>query len=290
MFSRYLRGLGPLEVIKRSVKDFIDDEMPTYSAALAFQMFFSLFPFLIFLIALLSFLDLQNFFEWLRQQAALLLPQQAMDEVNPAIDKIMEQKSGLFSMAIIVALWTASSGVRSAMDAMNKAYDVEEGRPVWKRFPLSIVYTIGIALMLLMAAGFMIIGPEVMNWLARYLGLEQLMVMIWAWVRWPVAVFLLIMALALVYYVVPDVKQRFRFITPGSVLAVLVWIGASLGFGFYVKNFGKYDAMYGSIGAIIVLLLYFYISAAVLLMGAELNAVIEHHHPEGKDPGEKTPA
>ncbi len=290
MFSRYLRGLGPLEVIKRSVKDFIDDEMPTYSAALAFQMFFSLFPFLIFLIALLSFLDLQNFFEWLRQQAALLLPQQAMDEVNPAIDKIMEQKSGLFSMAIIVALWTASSGVRSAMDAMNKAYDVEEGRPAWKRFPLSIVYTIGIALMLLMAAGFMIIGPEVMNWLARYLGLEQLMVVIWAWVRWPVAVFLLIMALALVYYVVPDVKQRFRFITPGSVLAVLVWIGASLGFGFYVKNFGKYDAMYGSIGAIIVLLLYFYISAAVLLMGAELNAVIEHHHPEGKDPGEKTPA
>ena len=100
---------------------------------------------------------------------------------------------------------------------------------------------------------------------------------------------LLMVAVALIYYVMPDVKQEFRFITPGSVLAVVVWILASVGFGLYVKEFANYNAMYGSIGAIIVLLLYFYISAAVLLLGAEMNAVIEHMSTEGKDPGEKVP-
>ena len=107
--------------------------------------------------------------------------------------------------------------------------------------------------------------------------------------RWPVIVILLMVAVALIYYVMPDVKQEFRFITPGSVLAVVVWILASVGFGLYVKTFADYNAMYGSIGAIIVLLLYFYISSAVLLLGAEMNAVIEHMSREGKDPGEKYP-
>nr|WP_302226049.1 YihY/virulence factor BrkB family protein [Azotobacter vinelandii]WKN20350.1 YihY/virulence factor BrkB family protein [Azotobacter vinelandii] len=282
-----LRGMGPVEVLKCAVKDFMDDEMPTYASALAFQMLFSLFPFLLFLIALIGFLDLQKFFDWLQQQAALLLPVQAMDTVNSVIAQFQQERAGLFSLGIVAALWTASAGVRSTMQAMNKAYDVAESRPAWKRIPLSVLYTIGIALMLLSAAGLMLIGPEVMTWLAGWVGLEQLIVTLWTWLRWPVAILLLILVVAVIYYVAPDVEQRFRFITPGSVLAVLVWIATSLGFGFYVGNFGNYDATYGSVGAIIVMLLYFFISAAVLLFGAELNAVIEHRHPEGKDPGEK---
>jgi membrane protein len=126
-----------------------------------------------------------------------------------------------------------------------------------------------------------------MSWIAAQVGLEYFIVTLWTIARWPVIVILLMVAVALIYYVMPDVKQEFRFITPGSVLAVVVWIIASLGFGFYVKEFANYNAMYGSIGAIIVLLLYFYISAAVLLLGAEMNAVIEHMSREGKDPGEK---
>ncbi|MGV6475805.1 YihY/virulence factor BrkB family protein [Azotobacter vinelandii] len=279
--------MGPVEVLKCAVKDFMDDEMPTYASALAFQMLFSLFPFLLFLIALIGFLDLQKFFDWLQQQAALLLPAQAMDTVNSVIAQFQQERAGLFSLGIVAALWTASAGVRSTMQAMNKAYDVAESRPAWKRIPLSVLYTIGIALMLLSAAGLMLIGPEVMTWLAGWVGLEQLIVTLWTWLRWPVAILLLILVVAVIYYVAPDVEQRFRFITPGSVLAVLVWIATSLGFGFYVGNFGNYDATYGSVGAIIVMLLYFFISAAVLLFGAELNAVIEHRHPEGKDPGEK---
>jgi membrane protein len=170
---------------------------------------------------------------------------------------------------------------------MNAAYDVVEGRPAWKRFPLSIIYTVGIAGMLLIAAALMVLGPQVMSWIASQVGLEYFIVTLWTIARWPVIVILLMVAVALIYYVMPDVKQEFRFITPGSVLAVVVWIIASLGFGLYVKEFANYNAMYGSIGAIIVLLLYFYISAAVLLLGAEMNAVIEHMSREGKDPGEK---
>jgi membrane protein len=283
-----LRDIGAWGVLKRTFKEFGDDDMSTYAAALAYRMLFALFPFLLFLIALISVLHLSEFFDWLRQQTALLLPPQAFDLVDPIIEEMQQRKTGLMSVGILLALWTASVGVRSMMHAMNIAYDVTERRPAWKLYPLSLLYTIGVAFMLLAAAGLMVVGPRLMEWLAAQVGLEQLVVTLWTWLRWPAAVLLLMLAVAMLYYVAPNVEQEFRFITPGSVLAVLVWIAASLGFGYYVQNFADYNATYGSIGAIIVLLLYFYISAAVLLFGAELNAVIEHHSAEGKNPGEAT--
>lgn len=228
-----------------------------------------------------------DFFAWLRQQAAVLLPGQANDQVNRIIDQLQQREGALLSVGIVVALWSASAGVRSTMNALNTAYGVEEGRPAWKRYPLSIIYTIGLAAMLLLAAGLMILGPQVMGWLAGQIGFEQLFVAIWIWIRWPVAVLLLMQAVAVVYYVMPDVEQKFRFITPGSILAVVIWIAASLEFGYYTQNFANYNATYGSIGAVIILLFYFYLSAAVLLFGAEMNAMIEHHSPEEKDPGKK---
>lgn len=131
----------------------------------------------------------------------------------------------------------------------------------------------------------MIMGPQVMEWLASQVGLQDIVVTVWTWARWPVAIFLMMLVVALLYYIAPNVEQSFRFITPGSVVAVIVWIAASLAFGYYVQNFGNYDATYGSIGAVIVLMLFFYISAAVLLLGAEINAVIEHSANEGKNKG-----
>ena len=288
MLFPVLNGLPLGKVLIRTVKEFIDDEMSTYASALAYQMLFSLFPFILFLIALIGFLHLPDFFSWLRLQSELVLPPQALEQVNPVIDQLQQSKGGLLSVGIVIALWTASAGVRLMMSAMNAAYDVVEGRPIWKRFPLSIFYTIGLAGMLLAAAALMVLGPQVMSWLAGQVGLEAFVVTLWTILRWPVIVLLMMVAVAVMYYVMPDVEQKFRFITPGSVLAVVVWIAASLGFAFYVKTFADYNAMYGSIGAIIVLLLYFYISAAVLLLGAEMNAVIEHMSAEGKDPGEKT--
>ncbi|MHA3736630.1 YihY/virulence factor BrkB family protein [Pseudomonas sp. Eth.TT006] len=284
-----MKGLPLHRVMVRTVTEFVDDEMSTYASALAYQMLFSLFPFILFLIALIGFLHLPDFFSWLRLQSELVLPPQALEQVNPVIDQLQQSKGGLLSIGIVIALYTASAGVRLMMSAMNAAYDVVEGRPIWKRFPLSIVYTVGIAGMLLVAAALMVLGPQVMGWIAAQVGLEDFIVTVWTIARWPVIVILMMIAVALIYYVMPDVKQEFRFITPGSVLAVVVWIVASLGFAFYVKTFANYNAMYGSIGAIIVLLLYFYISAAVLLLGAEMNAVIEHMSSEGKDQGEKAP-
>ncbi|MFL9815177.1 YihY/virulence factor BrkB family protein [Stutzerimonas sp. VN223-3] len=281
------RGISSFELLKRTIKDFSKDDMTTYASALAYRAIFSLFPFLLFLIALLGMLDLQEFFTWLREQVSLVLPPDALDLVNPVIDQMQGQKSGLLSFGILLALWSASIGIRSLMNAMNKAYDVEEGRPAWKLMLLSVVYTIGLALILLAAAALMIIGPQVMEWLAEQVGLKEIVVTLWTWLRWPVIVILMMLVVAVLYYVMPDVEQEFRFITPGSVLAVVVWIAASVAFGLYVQNFGNYDATYGSIGAVIVLLLYFYISAAVLLFGAELNAVIEHASVEGKDRGDK---
>jgi len=281
------RGISSFELLKRTFKEFSNDDMTTYASALAYRGIFSLFPFLLFLIAMLGMLDLQNFFTWLREQVSLVLPPDALDLVNPVIDQMQEQKSGLLSVGILVALWSASVGIRSLMNAMNKAYDVKEGRPTWKLMLLAVGYTIGLAFILLAAAGLMVTGPQVMEWLAAQVGLKDIVVILWTWLRWPVIVILMMLVLALLYYVMPDVEQEFRFITPGSVLAVIVWIAASVGFGIYVQNFGNYDATYGSIGAVIVLLLYFYISAAVLLFGAEMNAVIEHASVEGKDEGEK---
>lgn len=281
-----LRGLGPVALVKQSVKGFLDDDMTTYASALAYQVIFSLFPFVIFLIALLGFLHMPQFFTWLREQAATFLPDQAMEQVNRVIDELQQPQGGLLSLGIIVALWTASAGVRAVMNALNKAYDVRESRPAWKLYPLSILYTIGLAIMLAAAAAMLVVGPDAMKWLAQKIGLEQAFVYVWTWARWPVLLFLLSLAVAMVYYVAPNVRHRFQLITPGAVLAVLVWIGASVGFDYYLRNFADYSVMYGSVGTIIGLLLYFFISASVLLFGAEVNAVIERHAPEGMAPQE----
>jgi len=281
------RGLGATTLLKKTFKEFSSDDMSTYASALAYRALFSLFPFLLFLLALLGFLNLSDFFDWIRQQAALALPPMAMEQVNPVIDQLQRQQGGLLSFGILAALWTASVGFRSLMNAMNRAYDVREGRPTWKLMLLSMLYTVGSAVLLLACAMLMVLGPQVMGWLADLVGLRDVVVVLWAWLRWPVVIFLMMLLVAVLYYVTPDVEQKFRFITPGSVLAVVVWVAASLAFGIYVQNFADYNATYGSIGAIIVLLLYFYISAAVLLLGAELNAVIEHHSVDGKDKGDK---
>lgn len=282
-----MRGMGLFDVLKKSAADFSADDMSTYASALAYQTLFSLFPFVLFLIALLGFFNLSSFFEWLQARAEMLLPEQASAQVNNVIKGLSQPQGGLLSFGVIAALWSASSAVRVVMNAMNVAYGVKEERPAWKLYLLSILYTIGLAVMLIAATAFLMLGPQVMQWLSDVAGLGNLFVTLWTWLRWPAALLLLMLAVAIIYYAAPNVEQKFKFITPGAVLAVLVWLLASLGFKLYVSNFADYNAMYGSIGAIIILLFYFFISSAVLLFGAEINAVIEEYSPEGKNPGEK---
>ena len=276
------------DATKRALQGFGRHQMTTYAAALSYQVFFSLFPFLLFLIALLGFLGIPEFFSWLQQQVTNVIPAQAAQQVNTVIAQLQQPRGGLLSFGVVVALWSASAAVRAVMNAMNATYGVREGRPAWKLYPLSLLYTLGLALLLILSAALMILGPQVVTWLGARLGLGGVIVTLWNILRLPLLVVLLTFSVALIYYFMPDVEQRFRLITPGTVVAVIVWLLASLGFSFYVRNFANYNATYGSLGAIIILLFYFYLSAAILLFGAELNAALEHRRNDGKDRGDKT--
>lgn len=285
--SQYLQGLSFIELVKQAIKEFLDDDMPSYASALAYQALFSLFPFLIFLMALIGFLHLPDFISWLQQQAAVLMPLQALDEVNNVILQLQKSQVGLLSTGIIISLWSASAGIRSTMTALNNAYDVIESRPAWKVISLSVFYTIGLAILMLSAAALMVTGPSVLNWIARQVGMEQYIIILWTWLRWPIASLFMMVTFIIVYGIMPDVEQKIKFIVPGALISVTGWITTSLGFNWYVHNFADYNATYGSIGAIIILLFYFYLSAAVFLFGAEINVVIERHSENGKHLGER---
>ncbi len=282
------RGLALAELCRRSVKAYLEDDMTTYAAALAFYALLALFPFIVFLVALLGFLRIPGFFDWLLSQAQTVLPGQAMGQLEQVIEEIRGRgEGGVLSFGIVVAIWSASVGVRALMKALNAAFNAKEARPAWKRYPLSIVFTIGLAAMVITATALMLIGPQVMGWLAGQVGVSETFVTLWAWIRLPVAVFLLMVVVSVAYYAGPNVDQPFRLVTPGAVLAVTVWAIASLGFSYYVSNFANYGATYGSLGAVVVLLLYFFISSAVLLLGAEVNAQI-YSPSKGKDTQEES--
>ncbi len=265
---------------KRSVKEFRSDDMITYAASLSYWVFLSLFPFIIFLLALLGLLNLTSLFDWLIKQSQTMLPGQASGLVKSIVSQVRTQAaSGLLSFGAILALWLASAAVRAAMHALNVAYDTED-RAVWKKFPLSILYTLVLAVLVVAAVGLMVLGRTAAQWFGQLVGLGSLFVTLWTWLRIPVAVVLMMLVLALIYYLFPKTNQPFRFITPGAVIAVIAWVAASLGFSWYVKNFAHYSATYGAIAAVIVLLLYFFISAAIMLFGAEINAEVYHRVAE----------
>jgi len=272
--------IGVWHVGKRAIAAFFADDMPTYAAALAYRVLFSIFPFLIFLTTLLGFLGIPEFFEWMRGQAAYVLPEQAMKLVNSVLAELQKEQRGLMSVAIALSVWSASAAVMGAINALNVAYRVTERRPAWKRMLVSIIYTLALALMLIIAAGMMITGPTFLTWLAGYVRLDSFFITVWAWARWPITAFILLLVVAIVYWAAPNVKQPFRLITPGAVIAVTAWIGASVAFGLYVQHFSAYSATYGSMGAVIMLLFFFFLSAAVVLFGAELNATLAREQGE----------
>ncbi len=281
-----LDDTNPVELIKRSVREFSKDDMTTYAAALSYHALFALFPFIIFMIALLGFLQVPQFFDWILEQAETAFPADAYGRLEEVVDQVQNQSSGgLLSFGIVTAIWAASSGIRSLMNALNVAFDVEETRPAWKRYLLSIVYTIGIAALLLASAALMLLGPQAIEAIADQVGLGSVFVTLWTWLRWPVLAVLLALAAALIYYAAPNVEQPFKLITPGAAFAVILWVIASIGFSIYVSIFGNYSATYGSLGGVIVLLFFFFISSAVLLLGAEINAELHRN-----ELGEPTPA
>jgi len=272
-----------LGVSKRSIRKYLRHNMVEYSTALAYRALFALVPFFALLVTLLGFLGINGFFDWMIEQVDFTLQERFAEVVEGWIRQSQQYlaQGGLLSGVVILAVWSISSGVRSLTKALNAVHEVEESRPLWKRYPLSFFYALSLAITTILGAGLLLIGPQLVGWIVGLVGLDEVFISLWTWLRLPVALFLLILTVSIVYWVFPNVNHPYRLITPGAVLAVIVWVVASLSFSFYLANFANYSVIYGSLGAAFALLLYFYISAAVLLFGAEVNVAIHHCTSEG---------
>ena len=285
--SRGLRLL--LKLSRCSIRKYLRHNLLEYSAALAYRSLFAFFPFLALLVLLLGFFNLSDFFDWLTEQVHSVLQGQYAAVAEQVIKQSQYQAQSALPIIVIgLAIWSASSGVRTLTKALNAVNEVEESRPGWKRYALSFFYALDLAIMIIVAGTLLLVGPRVVEWIVGIVGLDEVFVSLWAWLRLPVALVLLMHAVSIIYWAFPNVNQPYRLITPGAALAVIVWVIASLGFSFYLANFANYSVIYGSLGAAFALLLYFYISAAVLLFGAEVNAEIHRYYTSGKDATDNT--
>jgi membrane protein len=229
-----------------------------------------------------------NLLEQILVLLAGVMPEEALRLIRDNVTALVSQpRGGLLSLGIAIALWTASNAITAITDALNHAYKVQEGRPYWKVRLIALLLTVGLSIFLIASLVLLIFGPQIGESLANFVGLGEQFKIGWNLFRWPVILVLVTTAAAFVYYFAPDVEQEFKWITPGSIFSVIMWTLASLGFSYYVNNFGSYDKTYGSIGAIIVLLTWMYVSGYVILVGGEINAEIEHASASGKEPGEK---
>jgi membrane protein len=276
---------------KRLYREYENDGVADGAAALSYYFVFSLFPFLFFLTTLTAYLPfVSQSVDKFMERAHALLPAAASDIIEEHLRALIDQpRPQLVTIGLLVTLYTASRGVDAVRKALNLAYDVKESRPLWKTELLAFGMTAGGAILVLLAITFLVSGGDLGFWLARKAGIATEYVFVWRWLRWPVAALVMTFCAALVYFVLPDVKQKFRFIRPGSVVGTVVWLVASWGFSMYAANFGKYNITYGSIGGVVVLMTWFYISGFIFLMGGELNAILEDAAPEGKRSGARAP-
>jgi membrane protein len=195
----------------------------------------------------------------------------------------------ILTFGFLLAWWSASRGVNALRAALNIAYHVKETRPFWKTQGLALLMTASGAVLLVLGLSAIALGGKAGLWLAHKLSLGNEYLKLWFWLRWPITAALLMLSLALTYYLLPDVKQRFRFITLGSVVSTVGWLAATWGFTQFVEHFGHYNVTYGAIGGVIILLTWFYISGLLFIMGGEINAILEHASPEGKLAGARSP-
>ena len=246
-------------------------------------------PAIVCVVALASFLPpqtIQETIEALRRVA----PADVIDIVRGQLTSLTDRShEGVFTFGLLFALWSSSAAMVSIASALNRAYDIEEARPWWKVRLTAIALTIGVAMFVVVAFALVLLGPTLADYLARMLGFGALFTTLWDVLRWPFAFALVTLGLGLIYYFGPDAEQDWEWVTPGAVMGTVLWLVASLAFKFYVGRFGTYNETYGSLGGVIVLMLWFYISSLAILIGAEMNAEIEHASPHGKAPGEKVP-
>lgn len=287
MPSRFHPTIGWPAVLKQTGVALYTDDCLGWSAQLAYYFFLSLFPALLFVVAVASYFPLTNGMDQIVGLLSRFAPADVLTIITDQLAQISNSKdSGLLTVGILATIVSASSGMSALINTLNQAYHVKETRS-WLGTKLrAIVLTIVIAVFLLVSFVLVLSGYGFAHWLASFVNLDAIVVFVWDIVYWPIIFGLVVTAVALVYYFGPNVKQEWIWITPGSIVATLLWVGISFGFRWYVVNLANYQKTYGAIGGIIIALLWFYLSGLSIIIGAELNAVIEHASPTGKDPGE----
>ncbi len=256
-------------------KQIKEDNVANGAAALAYYMMLSIFPGVIFLFSLLPYLPIPELRQAMLDFINQTLPGDAASMITGVINDVMGQRrGGLLSLGLILALWSASNGMRAAIQQLNVAYDVEETRPFWKQRGIAILLTVIFVALILLAFALIVLGGQLQGILASQLGWSDLLRFGFAALRWIILGVLVLLVFAIIYYMGPAIKQVFRWVSPGSVAATILLAVATFGFALYVNNFGKYSATYGSLGAVIIFMLWLYLTGWVLLLGAEINSII----------------
>lgn len=281
-----LRGIPPRVVVKRVAREAMEDAITDTAAQLSFYFLWALFPFLFFLVTLAAYLPIEGAVSSAIDRLSYVMPPEALALLQQHLNSLIgEERPKLLTLGLVVTLWGASRGVDALRKGLNLAYDVTESRKFWRTQTVALAMTISGALLIIVAFGGFVLGGEGGMWLAERIGIAKEFAIVWSWLRWPFTAMVIMLAAALCYYFLPDVEQKFHYITPGSVTATVLWLLSTWGFTQYVEHFGRFNATYGSIGAVVVLMVWLYITGLVFIFGGEVNAVIEHVSREGKVAG-----
>ena len=288
------KNLGLVDFFKLTYKEMNEDHVMAFAGNLTYKGLFAIFPFFTFLLSLLGLFNATDLVNTMVDKLSGVAPQSATKFIEGQLLSITQsQAESAFTVgaiiSILLALWGISGAFRSVMEAMNVMYEVEEDRPFWKVYGLSIFMSLAVIVLLVGSLVLVIFGESIGVRVADLVGLGSVFATIWSIVQWPVVALVVLFAFALIYYFAPAAKQKFRWISPGSILAFVFWLIFSLLFSLYTSIAGSYNETYGSLAGVIVLMLYVYYSALIMLIGAEINQVIEWHIPGGKNEGEKIP-
>jgi membrane protein len=288
-----LKAASWWSVLKRTVTEFKEDNLTDWAAALTYYGVLAIFPALIVLVSVLGLIG-DSATQPLIDNLGKVAPGPAKEIFTSAIQNLQGSKGAagiFFIVGLAGALWSASGYVAAFMRASNSIYDIEEGRPVWKTLPTRVVLTVVLLALLAISAIAVTLTGGLAKQVGGVIGLSDTAITVWNIAKWPVLLLVVSFMFALLYWAAPNVKHpKFRWVSPGGVLAVIGWVIASLAFAFYVANFGSYNKTYGALAGPIVFLVWLWISNIMVLLGAEFNAelergrAIEAGHPEDVEP------
>jgi membrane protein len=261
-----------LRCFANSIQKFYLDDALSYGAALAFFFLLSLFPLLIFLASILAYLPIPNLFPRIVELMSLAIPAEAMRRVENILGQVLDTNLGLLSSGFLGTLWVASLGIDSLINALNIVFQVREVRSYWRRRLLAVELTALIGGMVIVALVLDFLGPVFGSWLPRFLGVQSLFVLLWPYFQEAAVFVFLILSFQLLFFIAPNRRQSFWGQFPGAFLAVILWIGASFILSLFMVRFADYNRVYGTLGAVIALMTWFYVTALAVLLGAELNA------------------